>query len=96
MYGKTVNIEGKEVYRGLVRKAKDAQRSYNYHRSQTIEVVALQPKAPFMATPKMIAGLEEQWKKINTSNDPLILFSHDPALLVGVRLVKHHRRTPLR
>lgn len=56
VYGKTVNIEGKEVYRGLVRKAKDAQRSYNYHRSQTIEVVALQPKAPFMATPKWWKG----------------------------------------
>lgn len=83
VYGKTVNIEGKEVYRGLVRKAKDAQRSYNYHRSQTIEVVALQPKAPFMATPKMIEGLENQWKTINTSNAPLILYNHDPALPGG-------------
>lgn len=79
-YGKTINIEGKEKYRGLVRKAKDAQRSYNYHRSQTIEVVALQPKAPFMATPAMISGFENQWKTINTSNAPIILYKPDPDL----------------
>lgn len=78
VYGKTVNIEGRTKYRGLVRKAKDAQRSYNYHRSQTIEVIALQPKAPFKATPEMVKGYEKQWQNINTSNAPLLLFNPDP------------------
>lgn len=80
VYGKTINIEGKDKYRGLVRKAKDAQRSYNYHRSQTIETVALQPKAPFKATRKMISGHEQQWRNLNKNNDPVIFYNPDPDL----------------
>ena len=78
VFGKTINIEGENKYRGAVRKAKDPQRSYNYHRSQTIEVLALQPKAPFMATPAMLTGFNKQWETINTSNAPVILYNPDP------------------
>lgn len=78
VFGKTVNIEGRERYRGIVRKAKDPQRSYNMHRSQTIETLALQPKAPFMYTPGMIKGHEKAWREINTSNAPGIPYNPDP------------------
>lgn len=79
VYGKSINIEGEEHYRGLVRKAKDPQRSYNMHRSQMIETLALQPKAPYLYTPKMIEGHETAWANINTSNAPGIPYNPDPS-----------------
>ena len=77
IFGKNTNIDGRFLYRGMVRKAKDAQRLYNYERNAYIEAVALQPKAPFMATAKQIKGYENQWKNINTSNSPILLYNHD-------------------
>ena len=77
LLGKTSNIDGRFVTRGLVRKAKDAQRMYNYSRSTAIEVTALQPKQPLMATPAMIKGHEERYRNLMTSNDPVLLFNFD-------------------
>ena len=77
LLGKTSNINGKFLTRGLVRKAKDAQRMYNYSRSTAIEVTALQPKQPLMATPAMIKGHEERYRNLMTSNDPVLLFNFD-------------------
>ena len=47
--GKEIFVEGRSIYRGAIRHGKDAQRSFNYHRTSTIERQALQPKAPEMA-----------------------------------------------
>ncbi len=77
-YGRNVNIDGKFIYSGLVRSAKDSQRVFNLEISNTVEMTAMQPRAPFMATPAMVKGYEGQWKKINTSNDPLLVFNPDP------------------
>lgn len=77
VYGKSINIEGKFKYRGLVRKGVDAQRAYNYERSNYIEQTALQPKQPLLATQAMIDGHEQQWKNMNTTNDPVLLFNFD-------------------
>ena len=77
LLGKTTNINGKFLTRGLVRKAKDAQRMYNYSRSTAIEVTALQPKQPLMATPAMIKGHEDRYRNLMTSNDPVLLFNFD-------------------
>ena len=43
VYGRTINIEGKEKWQGIARHAKDAQRSYNYTRSTIVETAALTP-----------------------------------------------------
>ncbi len=49
VYGDEINIEGKRVFRSLINQAKDAQRMHNYWRTTATELVALTPKAPFMA-----------------------------------------------
>jgi len=77
LFGKTTNVDGTFISRGIVRKAKDAQRMYNYSRSTQIEVTALQPKQPLMATPAMIKGHEERYRNLMTSNDPVLLFNFD-------------------
>ena len=77
LYGKNINLEGKFKYRGIIRKAKDAQRLYNYEINGFIETVEQQPKMPYFATPAMIEGHEEKWQNMNTSNDPVMLFNFD-------------------
>jgi hypothetical protein len=50
--GEEVRI-GREVYRhGVVRYARDPQRMENYYASAETEVIALQPKAPWLGTKK--------------------------------------------
>lgn len=78
IFGKRSNIDGKMVVRGLVRKARDAQMLYNLERSNYIESVALQPKQPYLVTPRMLEGHEEKWRNLNTSNDPALFYNPDP------------------
>ena len=60
-----------------MQKAKDAQRMYNYSRSVAVEVNALTPKQPYLATPAMIKGHEERWRNMMTSSDPVMFFNFD-------------------
>jgi hypothetical protein len=76
--GKKRNIEGKTYIRSLVREAKDPQRLVNYWESGGAEVVALAPKAPWLGTPKMFEGFEEDYRQANVENFPYLKFNPDP------------------
>lgn len=76
--GRFVNIEGDQKLQSLIRHAKDAQRTYNYHRSTMVELAALTPRAPYIATAKMLRGFEEDWARANVVNRPYLLFNVDP------------------
>jgi hypothetical protein len=54
--GKRYNVEGEWSYQGMIYKAKDAQRSFNYMRSAQVEAVGLAPRVNYMLDPKQIAG----------------------------------------
>lgn len=76
--GEEVRI-GREVYRhGIVRYARDLQRMINYYSSAETEVVALQPKAPWIGTRKMFDNSRDQWEVANTDNLPYLEYSVDP------------------
>lgn len=83
LFGKTSVIEGKKFVRGIVRKAKDAQRIYNYTSSQKVEAAALSPKDPFMATPTMVAKYKHQWETFNVKAVPILLYDADPQIPGG-------------
>lgn len=69
---------GEEVVRtSVIRFAKDPQRLYNYWRSAQTELVALQPKAPYIVTAKQVAGLESFWNEANDSNRPYLPYNPD-------------------
>lgn len=73
---------GEETYiSGVIRHAKDAQQLYNFARSANAEVIALQPKAPYMLTAKQIAGegVAALWQNANRTNNPYLLYTPDPA-----------------
>lgn len=70
---------GDRIYRSsVIRFAKDPQRLYNYWRSAQTEMIALQPKAPYLVTAKQISGLEQIWSEANDSNRPYLPYIHDP------------------
>jgi len=47
------------------------------HNSCDTEIVALAPKAPYLATVKQIAGHESQWKEAHRKNFPYLLVNWD-------------------
>ena len=77
IWGKEFNVAGKRKVRGLIRNAKDAQRMYNYWYSIDTETIALQPKSPYILTPKQVAGHEDQWKEAHRKNYPYLLANAD-------------------
>lgn len=70
---------GRTVYRhGIVRYAKEPQRMLNYYASAETEVVALQPKAPWIGTTKQFQDHYDQWETANTENYPFLEYTPDP------------------
>lgn len=77
VYGKSITIKKKKIYRSAIRHSKDAQRMANYWDSAATESVALAPKAPFSGTPEQIEGFEDEWENANTSNLSFLPFNKD-------------------
>jgi hypothetical protein len=75
--GNEFEVQGQIYVSGLVRNAKDAQRMYNYWTSQEAEMLALAPKAPFIAYGGQFEGYENQWKTANTTNWPYLEVNPD-------------------
>jgi hypothetical protein len=61
--GEETWIEGKRIFRSAVRHAIDAQKLYNWSRSNTVETLAMAPKQPYHLTPAEIEGHEDQWNE---------------------------------
>ncbi|MCK1430894.1 portal protein [Bradyrhizobium sp. 87] len=77
--GEEVRI-GREVYRhGVVRYARDPQRMENYYASAETEVIALQPKAPWLGTKKQFEQHYDLWETANTEAHPFLEYTPDPA-----------------
>jgi len=77
VWGKEFNVGGKRVVRGLVRNGKDSQRMYNYWSSIDTEVVALQPRNPFILTPKMLEDHAGMWNQAQKKNFFYLLVNPD-------------------
>jgi hypothetical protein len=75
--GDETHIGRRTIRNGIIRHAKDPQRMYNYWRAAQTEQIALQPKSPFMVTPKNIAGVEALWNQANTRNMPYLPYAPD-------------------
>ena len=66
VYGEEINIEGKRIFKSLIRDAKDAQRMVNYWRSAATEMVALAPKAPYIGPKGAFDGDRARWDTANS------------------------------
>lgn len=93
--GRYVNIEGRKKLQGMIRHAKDAQRTYNSRCSDMIERSILIPKAPYLVTANMIKGFEVEWAQANTASRPYLPFNVDKeAAKAGIPMMPQ-RATPI-
>lgn len=76
--GEEHHIGEARVRHGMVRFARDPQRLYNYWRTAAAEMVALAPKAPFLATATQIGPFKQMWDAANKSPTPYLLYQADP------------------
>jgi hypothetical protein len=75
--GSEITIGRRVIRFGAIRFARDPQRMYNYSRSAQTEVVALQPKAPFIGTEKNFEEHQDIWETANTVNHPYLPYTPD-------------------
>lgn len=75
--GEEVWIEGERVLRSAIRFAKEPARIYNWTRANSIEIMALGPKQPYLVTSKNIEGHEQQWKQAYQRPMPYLLYNSD-------------------
>lgn len=89
--GELWDIKGKIDYQGLTRRLKDPQRQYNYFESAKAELVALAPKAPFIAAFQQIEGFQSFWATANTH--PHAYLPYQPVVVAGQVLPPPQRQT---
>lgn len=75
VWGKSLVIKNKLIFRSIIRHSKDAQRMLNYWDSAATEAVALAPKAPFIGEEGHVEGREEQWETANTVNRSILTYT---------------------
>lgn len=77
VWGDEVIVDGRRHFRSLIRDAKDPQMMFNFWRSSSTELVALAPRAPFIAQMGAIPqGPEgEKWRTANTRSHPYLLYT---------------------
>ena len=81
VYGEVIWVDGKKVIRGLIPDAKEPQKVLNYTFSGAMEMVALAPKAPYIAAEGQVDPDDETW--INSAIEaPAVLLYKPTALTV--------------
>ena len=80
-FGEEIRIGRRLVRHGMVRFMRDPQRMYNYYASAETEIVALQPKAPWIGTEQNFADPEilAMWQNANLKNYPFLIYRPDPS-----------------
>jgi len=81
--GEEHNVNGERTFKGIYTVGKDANRSYEYHRSAQVEAVALAPRAPYIAAEGQ-TELYPEWDTANSENHSVLVYkptSHDGHLM---------------
>lgn len=74
--GEELIIDGKKYYSGIVEQMMAPQRQYNYWTNAATEMVALAPRAPFIAAVGQIDGsLAQFWDSANIKNYPYLPYN---------------------
>jgi hypothetical protein len=76
VYGANLMIDGKLHRFGVVRMAKDPQRMLNFWQSAITELVALAPKAKWIAAEEAIGNREDEWINANVTAYALLRYQH--------------------
>jgi hypothetical protein len=79
LLGEEIRIGPRVIRHGIVRFARDPQRMFNYFASKQAEVIALQPKAPWLGTERNFEEYEDEWENANTESRPYLRYTPDPS-----------------
>lgn len=74
--GEETDVGEDTVLHGMIRHAKDDQRSYNYARAAELELVGQAPKAPVMVADDQIEGYEDEWVLAQRQPVPFVRYKH--------------------
>lgn len=72
--GEDIILEGRRVYQGLTRHARDAQSMLNFGLTQQATQLALSPRAPWVMAEGQNEGYEEMWRDANTRNWSALIY----------------------
>lgn len=92
VYGDEIDVDGRVIRSGLVRWAKDPQRSYNYFMTSAAEEITLRPKTPFVGAEGQFEGHETKWAQANMRSFPYL--EYKPTTVDGVLVPPPSRSQP--
>lgn len=72
-----VRADGTILHYGMVRFSRDQVRMINYMWSEEVEMIALQPKAPWVGTAKQFEGKEDQWDNMADGKSSRVTYNAD-------------------
>lgn len=72
--GEDIILDGKRVFQGLTRHARDAQSMLNFGMTQQATQLALSPRAPWVMAEGQNEGYENMWRDANTKNWSALIY----------------------
>ncbi len=78
IYGEYVIVDGKTLWFGIPRFARDAQQAFNVAKTSVTETIAQAPLEQFWATTKQAEGNTDNWAEAHKKNFPFKLYTPDP------------------
>ena len=72
VYGFEAFVDGKRSFYSLIHQGRDPQMMLNFWKSASTEIMALQPKAPWVGYAGQFATYEDEWKNANRINYPFL------------------------
>src|SRR5258706_4563083 len=78
LIGEEVQIGRATIRRGVVRVLRDAQPIDNYTISTKTELIALQPKSPWIGTNEQFEKYQDEWETANRRNHPYMRYTAVP------------------
>ena len=92
VYGQEAWYNDKRSIFSLIHAAKDPQRMYNYWKTASTEVIALQPKAPWVGAKGQFKSNAQAWRAANTDN--IAFLQYDPVTIDGQLAPPPQRQAP--
>lgn len=90
--GEDLILDGKRVYQGLTRHARDAQSMLNFGMTQQAIHLSLTPRAPWVMAEGQNEGYENMWRDANTKNFSALIYK--PVTIDGTIAPPPQRTAP--
>lgn len=90
--GDDILLDGKRIFQGLIRPARDAQSMFNFGMTAQAIHLALTPRAPWVAPLEAIEDFADDYKNANTTNITVLPYKHRDAN--GLEIPRPTRQEP--